>query len=161
MSQKLNKISRVEVIEQVASLFIQADALVVDLANAPGYPDMMVLVKDCMPLFVFCRPDDIDSPDWQAAKRTVEKNLEAVNATWFDASEVSDLDWVLGEVLHRTKPGEIRELPVQLTAEQQGFEFAGAADASETVTGALDAPPDAVVAEKAPQPAVARKAWMQ
>jgi hypothetical protein len=160
MTKELNKISRVEAIEQVASLFIKADALVVDLANAPGYPDMMVLVKDCMPLFIFVRPDDVTSPDWAAAKVVVEKNLAAVNATWFDATEVSDLDWVLGEVMRRTKPGEIRELPVQLTAEQQGFEFAGSADASETVTGALDAPVDTVAVEKAPQARGDRKAWL-
>jgi hypothetical protein len=159
--KQLNKISRVEVIEQVASLFIQADALVVDLANAPGYPDMMVLVKDCMPLFVFIRPDDITSPDWQAAKRTVEKNLTAVNATWFDATEVSDLDWVLGEVLHRTKPGEIREAAVQITAEQQGFEFAGSADASETVTGAFDALTGPVVSEKPDEAAVRTRKWLE
>jgi hypothetical protein len=157
----MKELSRVEAIEQVASLFIKADALVVDLANAPGYPDMMVLVKDCMPLFIFVRPDDITSPDWAAAKLVVEKNLTAVNATWFDATEVSDLDWVLGEVLHRTKPGEIREAAVQMTAEQQGFEFAGSADASETVTGAFDALTGPVVSEKPAEAAVRTRKWLE
>jgi len=151
--KELNTLSRTEAIEQVASLFIQADALVVDLANAPGYPDMMVLVKDCMPLFIFVRPDDVASPVWAEAKVVVEKNLAAVNATWFDATEVSDLDWVLGEVMHRTKPGEIKQKSVQLTAEQQGFDFSPSGGSAEKV--ATPAPDEANQRQRA------RKAWLE
>lgn len=123
--RELNTVSRVEAIEIVAGLFMRADSLVVDLAQAPGYPSMMVLVKDCMPLFIFVRPDDMTDEHWQFSKETVEKNLAAVNATWFDVKELADLDWVLGEVMHRTKPGEIKrpEQKKQPTAEQQGFDF--------------------------------------
>lgn len=151
----LNNLSHTEAKEHVASLFMSANALVVDLADASGYPDMMILVKDCMPLFVFVQPDTGEDADWKAAKRIVVHKLAEVNATWFDVSDTSDLDWVLGEVLHRTKPGEIVKT-VQVDAEQAGF----GPDVNTAPPAASDASAGTSAPETVSQPQRDRKAWL-
>lgn len=152
---KLNTLSYTEALEQVASLLIATDALVVDMRDAPGYPSLMVLVKDCMPLFIFVRPDwRMDDADWNAAKVIVTRKLWDVGATWFDIADTEELDWVMGEILHRTKPGDLKPA-VQLTAEQSGFDFD---TASQTVSCT---PEGVVVAEAPPQPAVRPPKWLE
>lgn len=123
---KLNTMSYAEALEHVSDLLIKADALVVDMRSAPGYPSLMVLVKDCMPLFIFVKPDwKLDDETWKAAKTIVTRKLWDVGATWFDIDDTADMDWLLGEIMKRTKGGEIKKLEDSLpqTAEQQGFEF--------------------------------------
>lgn len=122
MNKDIKDLSYAEALEQVSSLVMATDALVVDMCNAPGYPSLMVLVKDCMPLFLFVKPDALENQVWSDAKKVVESKLASVNATWFDITAFEDMDWLLGEILHRTKPGEIKR-PKQDTAEQQGFDF--------------------------------------
>lgn len=152
---KLNTLSYTEALEQVASLLIATDALVVDMRDAPGYPSLMVLVKDCMPLFIFVSPDwRMDDADWNAAKVIVTRKLWDVGATWFDITDTEELDWVMGEILHRTKPGDLKPA-VQLTAEQSGFDF-------DTASQTVSCTPEGVVVSKTlPQPAVRSGKWLE
>lgn len=123
MHDQLNTLSYAEALEKVADRIIGTDALVIDMLAAPGFPALMVLVADMMPCFIYVRPDLVDSGDFRAAKKVVCANLEAVHATWHDISEESDLDWLMGEILHRTKPGEIAQPAKQLDAAESGFEI--------------------------------------
>jgi hypothetical protein len=105
-------------LETAIDRMIEADTLVVEQQQQPGFPDFLCIVRGMMPIFVWVKPKDIENDTWQAAKLTVESNVLAAGCAAWDLQDADDLtrlhDMVVGVIRAKTKA-----LP---TAADEGFD---------------------------------------
>lgn len=88
-------------LEQAADRLIAMDnVVVIDMISAPGYPQLQVLVRAMMPVFLWIGPDTTHTE----AKVAVVKNLDDVGATYFDIATLADLDPLVEAILRVNHP---------------------------------------------------------
>lgn len=117
-------------VEQVADALMAEDCLVVDMIRAPGFPDMMIVVRNTMPVFVWVDPAKRNY-EWQGYKNMCVRNMETVNAGAVDIDSDEDLATLIEQI--KAVAGDTvatwAKEPAPVDAASQGFEVEPRVDA--------------------------------
>lgn len=111
--------------ETTVDALIKADTLVIEQLPQPGFPDLLVIVRSMMPIFVWIQP----FKDEVQAKQAVEANVQEVGAMVFNVEDTTDLARLIA-MIEEAKDVEVTarmkvhapSAPHKPSAEDMGFD---------------------------------------
>lgn len=99
----LEELSQREAVDRVAQRLVD-DTLVIDMAPMAGFPTLMIMIKDTMPLFVWVGTADYVN---LKARCPVETSLLGVGASVATVSSDADLDDLAAKIALHLRPAPI------------------------------------------------------